>query len=162
MQIRARLRDVQLVGVRAALRRGGFLVVMLLAVVGFVGYLLPAHRVEGGAWHSNFADGGVWPLVVFAGIGVTAAIARLRGFGAGMLTGVLAGVAAVAAVAPVILTHLFQSVVEGPGEIMFAVAILGLFFGGALLLIAEPILYLLQRRADRRPALPVARIYATN
>ncbi len=156
---RTRLGDVKLTGVRSWLRRGSFAVTMALAVIGFFGYLLPAHSVDGGIWHSNFADGGPLPLVVFGGFCAIAAVLRTRGLGAGMLTGVLAVAAAIASVVPVLLVHLFSHVDQGPGELMFALAAIGLFFGGAVFLIAEPILYWSQRRANER-VLPIARVYA--
>lgn len=156
---RTRLGDVELLGVRAWIRRGLFLVMVLLAVIGFFGYLMPAHSVDGGTWHSNFTDGGPIPLGVFAAFAVIAAVMRERGLGAGMLTGVLAVGTAIASLVPVLLVHMFRHVDQGPGELMFAVAVIGLFFGGALLLIAEPILYWTQRRANERK-LPVARLYA--
>lgn len=134
-----------------------------LAVLGFIGYLLPAHSVEGGAWHSNFADGGVTALVVFAVFGGIAAFLRKRGLGAGILTGVLAVPAAIAAVAPVVLAHLLSHVESGPGEVMFGISIVGLFFGGLAFAIVEPLLYWTQRRVDERAAqtkLPSARVYA--
>lgn len=132
------------------IRGGAFIALLLLAAIGFVGYLLPAHSVDGGAWHSNFADGGAWPLVVFGVFGLLAAHLRTRGFGAGMLTGVLATAAAIASLVPVILVHFMSHVDHGPGEVMLAISVLGLCFGGVAFLIAEPVLYLTQRRANER------------
>ncbi len=123
---------------------------LVLAAIGFAGYLLPAHSVDGGAWHSNFADGGGWSLGVFGVFGILAAHLRTRGFGAGMLTGVLAVAAAIASMVPLILVHFMAHVDNGPGEVMMAISVLGLFFGGAALLIAEPILYVTQRRANEQ------------
>lgn len=148
--MRKRLSETRLVGVRSTIRGGAFVVMLLLAAIGFAGYLLPAHSVDGGAWHSNFADGGAWPLVVFGVFGLLAAHLRTRGFGAGMLTGVLAIAAAIASMVPVILVHLMSHVDNGPGEVMMAISVLGLFFGGFAFLIAEPVLYLTQRRAKER------------
>ncbi len=158
--MRKRLVETRLVGVRSVIRTGGFALMVVLAVVGFAGYLLPGHSVDGGAMHSNYADGGAWPLVVYAVFGVLAAHLRTRGCGAGMLTGVLAIGAAIGGVLPVLLTHLFSDVQNGFGDAMMVVASLGLFFGGAVLLIAEPILYVTQRRANERTLLP--RAYVSN
>jgi hypothetical protein len=146
--MRKRLSETRLVGARSAIRAGAFLVMLGLAVIGFAGYLLPAHSVDGGAWHSNFEDGGAWSLVVFGVFGVLAAHLRTRGFGAGMLTGVLAIATAIASLVPVILVHFMSHVDNGPGEVMMAISVLGLAFGGVALLIVEPVLYLTQRRAN--------------
>lgn len=129
------------------IRNGGFLAMLVLATIGFVGYLLPAHSVNGGAWHSNYADGGAWPLVIFAVFGVLAAHLRTRGFGGAILTGFLAAGAAIASMVPVFLVHLLSDVQTGVGEAMLAISVLGLFFGGIAIAIAEPILYVTQRRA---------------
>lgn len=164
MNKRTRLRDVQLVGVRSWIRRSYFGLTIALAAIGFAGYLLPAHRVDGRAWHSNFADGGPWPLLVFAALAAIAVVLRQRGLGAGIALGVLSTAAAMASVLPVILVHLLGDVQEGVGEYLYAASVIGLFFGG-LFAIVEPILYLTQRRANERaarlalPALPIARIY---
>jgi len=153
MQTRLRLRDVKLVGARAWIRRAWFGATIALAALGMLGYLLPAHRLEGEAWHSNFADGGEVPLLVFGAIGVLALILRKRGIGAGSAMGVLASIGAIASVIPVVLVHLFSTVQNGIGEAMYATGVIGLFFGGAVFAIVEPILYLTQRRADERTEL---------
>lgn len=158
--MRKRLVETRLVGVRSVIRTGGFALMVVLAVVGFAGYLLPGHSVDGGELHSNYADGGAWPLVIYAVFGVLATHLRTRGLGAGMLTGVLAVGAAIGSVIPVLLTHMFSDVHSGFGDAMMIVASLGLFFGGAVLLVAEPLLYVTQRRANERTHLP--RAYASN
>jgi len=153
---------VELVGVRSKVRKGMFVTMIALAAIGFVSYLLPAHGMHG-SWHSNFADGGGWSLLVLGVFGALALVLRKRGLGAGMLTGVLSAAAAVGAVAPVILTHLFSHFENGPGEYGFGFAITGLFFCGPVLVVAEPILYWTQRSATERagrPRLPTARVYA--
>ena len=160
---RTRIRDVELTGTRMCVRWGGFALLVLLAAVGFLGYLLPSHRMADGSLHSNFDDGGVFSLVVFLAFGVITALLSKRGLGAGILAGVLAVPAAIASVAPIVLTHLFQEVRTDYGEGVFAVGVIGLFCAGVVFAIVEPILYVLQRRANERaakPSLPVARVYA--
>ncbi|MBA2538596.1 MAG: hypothetical protein H0V17_03090 [Deltaproteobacteria bacterium] len=151
MQTRTRLRDVELVGARAWIRRGWFGLMIALSAIGAIGYLLPAHKLEGDeVWHSNFADGGEIPLLVFGALAGLAFLLRKCGLGAGSVMGLLATAGAIASVVPVVLVHLFATVQNGIGEGMYATGVLGLFFGGALYAIAEPILYLTQRRADER------------
>jgi hypothetical protein len=159
MQTRTRLRDVKLVGARAWIRRVWFGATIALSAIGAVGYLLPAHQAHG-VWHSNFADGGPIPLLVFAALGVIALLLRKRGLGAGIAMGVLSTAGAIVSVVPVVLAHLFADVQhDGIGETMFASGVIGLFFGGLFALV-EPVLYLTQRRSDERVELiPVARIH---
>lgn len=150
MQTRTSLGNTQLVGVRSWIRGGGFAAMMLASAVGAFGYLLPAHSVNGGEFHSNFADGGPMPLVVFGVMFVIAAVLRTKRFGAGLLTGILAPAAAIAALSPVFLQHLIADVTTGVGEDLFAVGVIGLFVGGVAFAIVEPILFATQRRADER------------
>jgi hypothetical protein len=150
MQTRTSFGNTQLVGVRSWIRRGGFAVMMALASIATVGYLLPAHSVEGQPWHSNLDDGGPMPVFVLAGLFALATVLRNKRFGAGILVGVLAPVAAVIALSPVFLAHLLSHVDTGIGEHLFALGEIGLFFGGVVFAIVEPILYVTQRRADER------------
>lgn len=132
------------------------------SAVAFAGYLLPAHRREHDEhFHSNFADGGAIPLVVLAAAFVLAALLRTKKIGAGMIAGVLSFGAAIGAVIPVVLVHLFESMRWGIGENIYATGIGTLFFGGALFVVLEPALYLLQRRSDERLAVVApARAYS--
>jgi hypothetical protein len=130
------------------------------AAVAAVGYLLPAHEIAG-EWHSNYADGGPFSLAVLVLVCGAALALRHRRLFSGMVTGVVATAGAIGTVAPVVLAHLFQNVTHGPGETVFAIGVLGLFFGGAVLFLAEPVLYVLERRDRMRVALmPVARVLA--
>jgi hypothetical protein len=137
---------------------------MALSVIGWFGYLLPAHKVEGHSeWHSNFADGGVFPLIAFGVVLATAILLRRGRLGAGMVTGVVAIAGAIGAVMPVFLVHLFSHVDYSIGEDMLELGCLGLFFGGLTMLLAEPLLYWSQRRSLERtdpqpPQLPLARV----
>jgi hypothetical protein len=162
---RMRLLDVRLVGAAALFRSFMFWCLAALAAIGALGYVMPAHRVRGDIeFHSNYADGGPFSLLVFAlVIGVALALRRHR-FGAGMIAGATASVGAVLALGPVFLVHFLSTVEDGPGEVLFAMGVLGCFFGGAIALVAEPILYVVERRRLEReaapPSLPVARIVA--
>lgn len=131
------------------------------AAVAAVGYVLPAHRVpDYGSIHSNAADGGPLPLLVAAFVFTMALVLRRYRLGAGIAAGVIGAAGAIGAVAPVVLAHLFQHVEVHYGENVFAAGVLGMFFIGAALMIAEPVLYLLERRrieqASRPAPLPVA------
>lgn len=164
MTERLRLHRVKLTGNRAGLRRMLIGSLALFAVIGAVGYVLPAHRVGSDtAFHSNFADGGPLSLLVLMAAGVSVLLLRKRGLGAGAASGLIASVGAVIAVAPVLLAHLFSHIEEGIGEPVFALGVLGMFFLGATTLVAEPVLYVIERRRIERalrPApLPVARIH---
>lgn len=161
MQERRRLARIELAGGRAGLRRVLSWGIVTLAAIGAFGYVLPAHRVDDArAFHSNFFDGGPMPLFVFAAIALAAYALRRGRLGAGIATGVIATGGAVLALMPVFLKHFLAHVEHAYGEDLFAVGILGLFFGGAATAIIEPILYVTQRRALERedPQFPVARL----
>jgi hypothetical protein len=155
------LRTLELTGARAVIRRVLFAGAAVLAVVGAIGFVLPAHRLDDVAgFHSNYHDGGPESLVVFAAVIAGWWFLRRRGHGAGYLFGVVATAGAVLSVLPVFLVHMFRSVETGPGEGMFAVGVLGLFGTGVVIALAEPILYLGQRRQLERdvdPQFPTAR-----
>ncbi len=165
MNERRRLLQVELEGPRAWVRGFWFWSVMMMSAIGGIGYLLPAHRLANEDWHSNYADGGVLPLISFGVVLLVAALLRKKKLGAGMLTGVIATAGAVVAVIPVILVHLFSHVETGLGEGLFGAGVFALAFGGAIMLIAEPLLYWTQRRSlERRDPpqviLPMARVIA--
>ncbi|HEY5925797.1 MAG TPA: hypothetical protein VIV11_29120 [Kofleriaceae bacterium] len=165
MQERPGLRAIELSGAAAWCRRITLGALPVFAAIGALGYVLPAHQLSyDEPFHSNYADGGPWSLVVLAAVAVSTFLLRKRGFGAGIAAGVTAMGGAVWAVAPVLLAHMFQNPTDGPGELVFALGILGLFFVGAIAFIAEPILYVLERRRIVRatlPAeLPVARVFS--
>jgi hypothetical protein len=176
---RPRLRSLDLTGPRATIRRTAFIALIASAVVAAIGFVLPAHRLvyvpSSGAYidlgaqpgetsfHSLLADGG--PLSIVALLTAAAFVAMLmrsRRLGAGMLAGLLAAGGAVLAIGPIILVHLFSKYETAIGNHLFAIGELVLLFVGAGLVIAEPILYLLERRrierASRPAPLPVARI----
>lgn len=158
---RPRLTEVTLTGPRALLRNALGWALVGIPVIAAIGYLLPAHQLRDGAVHSNYADGGIASLLVLLAACAVALTLRRRRFGAGMLSGGIALVAAVGALAPVLLVHLLQDMTAFYGEGVFAVGIIGLFCSGAALLFAEPILYLLERRKITRelePVVPVARL----
>ena len=160
---RRRLLRIQLVNGRAALRAVLSWGVIAIATLGAIGYVLPAHRVdEAASFHSNFADGGEMPLFVLAAVATAAYALRRRGLGAGIATGVIATGGAILAVMPVFLVHFLAHVEHAAGDDLFAVGVLGLFFGGIVTAIADPILYISQRRALERqdPQFPRARVVA--
>ena len=164
-QERPRLRTIELSGAAGWCRRIALGALPVFAAIGALGYVLPAHQLSyDEPFHSNFADGGPLSLIVFAAVAVCTFLLRGRRFGAGMLSGLIAMGGAVCALAPVLLVHMFQNPTEGPGELLFVLGLLGLFFVGAAALIAEPILYLLERRRIERAAqpaeLPVARVFS--
>lgn len=150
---RTRLRDVELMGARAWIRRAWFGLTVVMSAIGAIGYLLPAHKLGDEAWHSNFVDGGEVPLLVFGAIAGIAFLLRKRGVGAGSVMGMLAAIGAIASVVPVVLVHMFSTVENGYGEGLYATGVLGLFFGGVVFAFVEPILYITQRRANERPVL---------
>lgn len=155
------LREIQLTGARAVARVGLFGAIAVLALVGAVGYLLPAHRLVGEtAYHANRADGGILPVLVFVGVAASAVALVRRRWGAGFLLGATAAVGALLAMLPVFLVHLFQHVDRAYGEQLYAVGVIGTFVAGIAALVAEPLLYLGQRRQlerDARPVFPIAR-----
>lgn len=149
--MRKTLGETRLENVRLLIRGGGFVLLLALAVLGFAGYVTPAHTVNGGTWHSNYDDGGAMPLLVLAAFGVVVAHLRTRvGLGAGMLAGLLGPVTAVLVLKPVFLVHMFADVQTGLGDLMMLISVMGLFLGGLAMMIAEPILYATQRRANER------------
>ena len=161
MNERHRLSQIELEGPRAWMRNAWFLIVMALSVVGAIGYVIPGHTVDGSDLHSNFHDGGIWALLAFGVVLAAAAALRKRGFGAGMLQGVLASGGAIATVVPIVLVHLFRDVQPSIGDHLFAIGVIGLFLGGIVMLFAEPILYLTMRRSQERAwhaRIPAARI----
>jgi hypothetical protein len=138
-------------------RRTGFVAIAVLALVVAVGYLLPAHRLENaGYFHSNAADGGPMPLLALAIVIVAALLLRKLRLGAGIVAGVLGAAGAFAAVAPVVLAHMFRSPELGYGEDVFVVGVMGLFIVGVAFAIVEPIVYVLERRRVERASRPVA------
>jgi uncharacterized protein (TIGR03382 family) len=165
MVVRRRLGELELTGARKVIRRVLFAGVAILAAIGAFGYLLPAHRLlESAVAHSNYADGGPATLVVFASAALCWLFARRRGYGTGYLFGLAAIFAAVLAVVPVFLVHLLRTVEHGPGEALFSLGVIGMFGLGIVIMIAEPILYLGQRRQLERdvdPHFPTARALKT-
>jgi Na+/proline symporter len=164
MNKRTRLGDVTLVGGRSWIRRAYFTLTVAAAAIGFVGYLLPAHRLEDGDWHSSYADGGIVPVLAFATIALLASVLRYRGLGAGMLMGLLSTIGSIVTIIPLILVHMSGGIENGIGEQLFPIGVVALFFGG-LFVIVEPVLYWTQRLANERlaravPQLPVARLYS--
>ncbi len=133
------------------------------ALVAAVGYVLPAHRLQGEAdFHSNFHDGGVISLFILGAVAVIAYALRNLRLGSGMITGVIGAAGAFFALMPVILAHFLSSYDEGVGQGIFIIGELALFFSGLVMLVGEPVLYVLERRRierDSRPAeLPVAAV----
>lgn len=160
MNERRGLRNIELEGPYAWVRTAWFWMVMALSALGAIGYVIPGHRVHGDL-HSNFQDGGLWALIAFGVVFAAAAVLRKRKLGAGMITGVLASAGAIASVVPMILVHFMSEVQSSIGDHLFGVAVIGLLFGGVLMLIAEPVLFYAQRRSLERaelPRIPVARI----
>ena len=150
---------------RAAFRRTLTWLIVLGAVVAAVGYLLPAHRVfDEDRVHSNYADGGIVPLLIWALVAVIAVTCRKFRLGSGMATGAVAAGGAIAALMPVVLVHFLSRTEEHYGEMVFALGELTLLGIGATLFVVEPILYVLERRRIERdarpPGLPVATLRA--
>jgi hypothetical protein len=161
MNERPRLRKIELEGPYAWVRNTWFFMVMALSTIGSIGYVIPGHIVNHHDLHSNFADGGPWALIVFGVVFAAAALLRQYKLGAGMLTGVLASAGAIASVVPMVLVHFLSEVQSSIGDHLFGVAVIGLFFGGLLMVIAEPLIYVAQRRSLERsqlPRIPAARI----
>ena len=161
---RPRLRSIELTGPRALIRTIAFYALLICSLAAAIGYVAPAHRLRDEHFHSNFDDGGIGSLLVLVALGVGVFLLRRMRFGGGMIAGVVAAGGAVLALAPVLLAHFLSSPEYAWGEHLFAIGELGLFFGGAALLLAEPVLYLLERRrierASRPAPLPAARVFA--
>ncbi len=177
---RTALKTLSLTGPHKAIRSTIFLVIAVAAAVTAIGYILPAHRLvyvpPSGGWldlgaqpgessfHSLLSDGDALPLLVLPFVTVAALLLRTRRFGAGMLAGALSVGAAVVTIAPLILVHLFERYEAGFGADVFALGWLGTFFGGCALFLAEPVLFLLERRrierANRPAPLPRATVLA--
>ena len=162
MQERLSLSATKLTGARALVRRCLLTALPVFAVIGAIGYVLPAHDLQNGEGaHSNFDDGGIWSLLVFAGIALCTHLLRQRRFGAGTVAGLVAAGGAAMAIGPVLLEHMFRDVTNLYGEALFEISILGLLFVGAATFVAEPVLYVVERRRIERAAkpaeLPVAR-----
>ncbi len=147
--------EIELVGRAAWLRNALFGIGALLSVIAAVGYVLPAHDLRGESdVHSNFADGGPFPIIVLLGLAIAFVALRRRSFGAGIGAGILSSCAAVGAVIPVFLAHFLADTRELYGEHLFAGAVIGLFFLGPVFVIAEIVLYVMARRRLRRPTPP--------
>ena len=157
------LRTIDLTSHRAAFRRTATYVMIAAALVAAVGYVLPAHRLENYAdFHSNLHDGSVISLFVLGAVAVIAYALRNLRLGSGMITGIAGAAGAIGALLPVFLVHLFSHYDVGYGDNMFWLGELVLFFTGLTLLVAEPLLYVFERRRierDARPAeLPMAAV----
>jgi hypothetical protein len=87
---------------------------------------------------------------------------RSRRLGAGMFAGVLGAGGAILAVLPTILVHLFSRYESAIGDHLFMLGVLAMFFVGIAIVIAEPVLFVLERRrierASRPAPLPVATV----
>jgi len=162
MAQRRRLAEIQLTGARGVIRRLLLGAIAACAVVGAIGYVLPAHRLgDAGTYHTNYDDGGGASLIVFGVVFASWLAIRNRRHGAGYLAGVISSVGAILAVLPVLLVHLFSTVEHAIGEHLYASGVLGLFFLGLVTLVAEPVLYFGQRRQLERdvdPQFPSARV----
>jgi hypothetical protein len=149
------------------------------AVMAAIGYVLPAHRLvyvpsSGGYFdlaaqpgeahfHSLLDDSSpVAILVLLAAAAFIAGLMRTRRLGTGMFAGVLGTGGAILAIIPTILVHLFSRYESGIGDHMFILGVLLMFFVGIALFIAEPVMFLLERRrierASRPAPLPVATV----
>jgi hypothetical protein len=100
--------------------------------------------------------------IVLAVVSVLALVVRgRRWLGAGMFAGVLGAGGAVLTVLPVLLVHLFSRHETAIGEYVFGFG--ALFIASAAHFLAEPILFLLERRrleqAARPAPLPVAVVH---
>ncbi len=179
MTTRPRLRSIQLTGPRATIRRVAQLTIAGAAVMAAIGYVLPAHRLvyvpSSGAYfdlaaqpgestfHSLLSDGsGLSILALLAAAAFVAGLTRLRRLGTGMVAGVLGTGAAILAVMPTILVHLFSRYESAIGDHLFGLGVMAMFFVGIALFIAEPVLFILERRRierESRPApLPIATV----
>jgi hypothetical protein len=148
-----------------------FVVLAVSAALMAIGYLLPAHRLvyvpSSGGWldlaaqpdephfHSLLEDGGGLPLLGLAVVIVAALLLRKRGLGGGMLAGALAAGGAIVAIMPLILVHLFERYESGIGDLAFGLGLFATFLGGCVMFIAEPTLYLLERRRIERATRPM-------
>lgn len=179
MTTRPLLRSLQLTGPRALIRRTALFVILAAAVTAAIGYVLPAHRLvyvpsSGGYFdfagqpgeahfHSLLDDSSpVAILVLLSAAALVALLTRTHRLGTGMLAGVLGAGGAILAVMPTILVHLFSRYESGIGDHLFGLGVLAMFFVGIALVIAEPVLFVLERRrierASRPAPLPVATI----
>jgi hypothetical protein len=151
MELRESVRKIDLTGGRRLVRQVSMWMIGAFTALGALGYVMP---VRGTSFCSS---GGVFALAVFAVVGIAAVGLRNRHLGSGIITGVLATVGSLLALGSVLFAK------AGAIE-LFMMGEAGLFFGGGVMVVLEPILYLLERRHRRetqwpRP-LPVARALA--
>lgn len=155
------LSEIELTGVRRVIRRLLFGCIALGAMGGAIGYMLPAHKVHDSTFHSNYDDGGLFSLVVFGVVLAACLFTFRRGHWAGYVMGLVSSVGAIAAFAPVLLSHLLSRVTYDYGEAVFSISVLALFALGPITIVAEPILFLGQRHQLERdvdPQFPTARV----
>jgi hypothetical protein len=159
---RRRLVDIELRKRGRRLRMVFFIGLVASSAVTTVGYLLPAHATEyNSTHHSNFADGGYVPLLVLAAFtALSAWLSRHPRFGIGMIAGLLGAGAGLGEMARFILAHLLIRVFPIYGDVIHIVGTIGMFWFGVSLFIAEPILYLVERRRVERAErhIPIARV----
>ncbi len=159
---RQRLRDTALSGSLSVVRRVWAWTMVVACGVAAAGYAMPAHRLKDeSTFHSNYDDGGAFPFVVFVFVAASLVRLRKRKLGSGIASALACSGGAILSVLPIFLTHFLSSYDAGPGETWFAAGFFALFFGGLVMVIAEPILYVLQRAAIERATkitLPEARV----
>jgi hypothetical protein len=159
----APLWTIELTGWRRKIRVGTCIAISVVAAIAAAGYLLPAHHLYSAQAHSNFADGGPLPLLALAIVGIMTPWLARRRFGAGVIAGVLGAAAAIFSCVLLILAHFLSDVTYDYGELVFWLGLFALFGLGCLMLVVEPVVYLLERRRIVRVAqpapLPVARIH---
>jgi hypothetical protein len=160
--VRRRLIDVELRKRGRRVRAILFGCLVASSTLTLASYFLPAHATEfQSTYHSNLDDGGYIPLLVLVAFtGLSALLSQSSRFGAGMIAGLLGAGVGFGELARFILAHLLMRVYPIYGDILHGIGTLGMFWFGMSLLVAEPILFLVERRRLERTEqhVPIARV----
>jgi hypothetical protein len=158
---RRRLLDIELSRGSRAVRQALFWVIGGGGAIAALTYVVPSHHLAyESESHSGYADSGYIPLVGLAGVTILVMWLARQRFGAGMIAAVVAGTSAFLEFARAVLAHLLSNVVtEGP-EILHIVALVAVFGASVLMLVLEPVLYVIERSSQERAerSIPTARV----
>ena len=161
---RRRLIEIELSPGSRAVRRVLFWAIAVCGAIATITYLIPSHKLQYEyESHSDFSDSGYIPLLGLAGVTVLVAWLSRRRFGAGMIAAVVGAIAAFLEAARTIFTHLFSSPISHAPEIVHLIVLVAMFGASVVLLVLEPVLYLVERSSQERAerAFPSARVINT-
>ena len=161
---RRRLIDIELSRGSRAVRRALFWAIAVCGAIAMFTYILPSHRLSmDDHSHSGFADNGYIRLLGLAGVTVLVAWLSRQRFGAGMIASIVAGIAAFLEFARTLFAHLFSSPIMGAPEIIHLGVLVVMFGASVVLLVLEPVLYVVERSSLERAeaTIPTARVVNT-